>query len=125
MFLKTSFMILLSLAAPKNVVGGASADTAECLLQASMQCLANNGTFASCCLNKGFDPNNGMCTLLLCLDELSIRNECLCNNIKEACDQLAVFTMTGFWPCRACATWSVNAASTMAPPPPISIGTFA
>ncbi len=60
MFLKTSYTILLSLAAPKNVVGGASADTAEHLLLSSVQCLANNGTFASCCPTQGIDPNNGM-----------------------------------------------------------------
>ncbi len=96
MFLNTSFTILLSLVAPKNVVGGASADTAERLLQTSVQCLANNRTFASCCPTQGVDLNNRMCTLLLCLNGLLIRDGCSCHNIEEACNQLAVFVTTGF-----------------------------
>jgi hypothetical protein len=91
MFLKLSSTILLSFAAPKIVAGGASADTAERSLQASVPCLANNGTFASCCPTQGVDPNDGMCTLLSCLDGLSIRDGCSCHDIEEACDQLAVF----------------------------------
>jgi hypothetical protein len=96
MFLKTSFTILISLAAPKNVVIGASADTAERLLQTSVQCLANNRTFASCCPTQGVNPNKDMCTLLLCLGGLLIRDGCLCCNIKEACDRWDTFAMTGF-----------------------------
>jgi hypothetical protein len=91
MFLKLSHTILLSLAAPKIVAGGASADTDERSLQASMPCLANNGTFASCCPTQGVDPNDGMCTLLSCLDGLLIRDGCSCRDIEEACDQLALF----------------------------------
>jgi hypothetical protein len=96
MLLKTSFTILISLAAPKNVVIGASADTAERSLQASVQCLANNGTFASCCPTQGVDPNDGMCTLLSCLNGLLIRDGCLCHDIEEACNQLDAFATLGF-----------------------------
>jgi hypothetical protein len=61
-----------------------------------MPCQANNGTFASCCPTQGVNPNKDMCTLLLCLGGLLIRDGCLCCNIKEACDRWDTFAMTGF-----------------------------
>ena len=98
MFLKFSSVTLLSLAAPLIVAGGASGATAKRSLQASVSCLANNGTYASCCPVEGVDPNDGVCTLLSCLEMesgLSIRDGCSCREIEKACDQLAVFA-TGF-----------------------------
>ena len=96
MLCKLSSAILLSLGAPKIVAGGASADTAKRSLQASVSCLANEGTYASCCPTQGVDPNDGVCTLLSCLEiesGLSIRDGCSCYDIEKACDQLALFAL--------------------------------
>jgi hypothetical protein len=91
---KLSSAILLYLAATTIIAVGASADTAERTLQASASCLANNGTYASCCPAGGVDPNDGLCTLLSCLEiesGLTIRDGCSCYDIAKACDQLSLF----------------------------------
>ena len=87
MFLKLSSSIMLSLVAPIIVAGGASVDAAERSLQASLTCLAIGGTVASCC-PEGADPNDGACTVLSCLDGLSIREGCSCYDIETACEQV-------------------------------------
>ena len=88
MFLKLSSSIILFLVAPIIVAGGASVDAAERSLQASLACLAVGGTVASCC-PEGADPNDGTCTVLSCLDGLSIREGCKCSDIETACEQVA------------------------------------
>ena len=95
MLFKLSSAIILSLGAPEIVAGGASADTAKRSLQASVSCLANDGTYASCCPTQGVDPNDGVCTLLSCLeiDSGLIRDGCSCYDIEKACDQLALFAL--------------------------------
>ena len=80
--------------APKIVAGSQSADATNRSLQASASCLANNGTYASCCPAQGVDPNDGVCTHLSCLEikcRLSIRDGCSCYDIEKASDQLAMF----------------------------------
>jgi hypothetical protein len=92
MLLKLFSATLLSLAAPIVASGGASADAAERSLQASLSCFALNGTVASCC-SAGPVPNDGVCTLLTCLEfqsGLSIRDGCSCYDIETACDLVAV-----------------------------------
>jgi hypothetical protein len=88
MFLKLSSSIILFLVAPIVVAGGASVDAAERSLQASLACLAVGGTVSSCC-PEGADPNDGACTVLSCLDGLSIREGCKCSDIETACEQVA------------------------------------
>jgi hypothetical protein len=90
----SSAIILLSLEVPVIVAGGAYVDAAERSLQASLACLALNGDVAACC-TEGADPDDGVCTVLSCLDitnGLSIRDGCSCRDIEAACDQVAVAT---------------------------------
>ncbi len=73
-------LIFLSLAAP-NIVAGDSWSIA------SLTCLALNSTVASCCPEGAF-PKDGVCTILSCLDGLSIREGCSCYDIEKACELL-------------------------------------
>jgi len=57
---------------------------------ASLTCLALNGTVASCCTEDDV-PNDGVCSILSCLDGLSIRDGCSCYDIEAGCDQLAAY----------------------------------
>ena len=99
---------------------------------ASLTCLAlNKGAVASCC-TEGAVPNNGVCTILSCLDGLSIRDGCSCYDIDTACELLAAY-VTDFANAMDITditditdmSWSANAAWTMVPPSQTSTGTFA
>ena len=57
---------------------------------ASLTCLALNGTVASCCTEDDV-PNDGVCSILSCLDGLSIRDGCSCYDIEAGCDLLAAY----------------------------------
>ena len=92
----------LSLALAIAIAAGSSAsDSApvaavgQCDLQDSVACLATGGDFATCCPTGGGDPNDGVCTLLTCLDlsggGASIRDECSCADIVAGCDGVAAF----------------------------------
>ena len=76
----------------------ASASAAEQrVLQDSVACLATGGDFAACCpaASEGADPDDGVCTLLTCLDlsggGASIRDVCSCADIVAGCEQVAAF----------------------------------
>ncbi len=65
---------------------------------ASTSCLASNlmtgGDFVDCC--PAADPNDGICTLIWCIDIESaggslIRDNCGCGDVETACSQLAMF----------------------------------
>ncbi|KAL3816462.1 hypothetical protein ACHAXA_009887 [Cyclostephanos tholiformis] len=62
-------------------------------LQESIACLASGTSdFYSCCPNyaSGYDPSDGVCTLLSCLelgdDLLSLRSICACDAISSGCE---------------------------------------
>ena len=63
--------------------------------QNAIACLASSGDFETCCpaidqTALSADPNDGVCTLLGCLDleVLSLRDGCSGSDIDTACDQV-------------------------------------
>ena len=74
-----------------------STDGASSMPPASTACLASNavtgGNFVDCCPSA--DPNDGICTLIWCIDRESegslIRDNCGCGDVETACSQLAMF----------------------------------
>jgi hypothetical protein len=66
-------------------------------LQGSVPCFASGtGNFATCCPDAnatGPNPDDGLCSLLSCLeiDDLSLRDECDCGDVMVACNQVAIF----------------------------------
>ena len=92
----------LSLALSLAIAAGASASASASVasagqrdLQDSVACLATGGDFASCCPAGGADPDDGVCTLLTCLDlsggGASIRDACSCADIVTGCGGVAAF----------------------------------
>ncbi|KAL3815519.1 hypothetical protein ACHAXA_007375 [Cyclostephanos tholiformis] len=68
-------------------------------LQNSIACLASGSSdFYGCCPNylSGADPDDGVCTLLTCLelgsDMLSLRSNCACDDIVSGCEQVAPYS---------------------------------
>jgi hypothetical protein len=66
--------------------------------QDSIACLASSGDFATCCPNYllGSDPNDGVCTLLTCLElgdvDLSLRSNCDCADVVFGCEQVMPYS---------------------------------
>ena len=62
----------------------------------STTCLAANfatgGDFLDCC--PAADPNDGICTIIWCVnpEDLSLRDDCACEQVEAACKQLSMFT---------------------------------
>mmetsp|Transcript_2262 Transcript_2262/g.5582 ORF Transcript_2262/g.5582 Transcript_2262/m.5582 type:complete len:191 (-) Transcript_2262:393-965(-) len=69
-------------------------------LQASLGCLTSGSTSASQCCPRA-DPNDGLCTLLWCLnpDDMTLNDGCSCEQITRTCDQLSsfAFIVPGLW----------------------------
>ena len=92
----------LSLALSLAIAAGASASASAPAsaggrrdLQDSVACLATGGDFASCCPAGVADPDDGVCTLLTCLDlsggGASIRDVCTCADVATGCGGVAAF----------------------------------
>lgn len=98
MRLSLSLALALAIALAIAASAPASASAAEQrVLQDSVACLATGGDFAACCpaASEGADPDDGVCTLLTCLDlsggGASIRDVCSCADIVAGCEQVAAF----------------------------------
>ena len=80
----TLFKLILTLT---TLLGASRTTTA----QPSVACLAGGQDFLDCCPAK--DPDDGVCTLLHCvnLDSLEIRDNCNCAELEVACSQVVVF----------------------------------
>ncbi|KAL3761975.1 hypothetical protein ACHAW5_006681 [Stephanodiscus triporus] len=77
------------------VPASASASSGRRRLQAeSIACLVGGDDYATCCPSSGPDPDDGVCTLLTCLElegDISLRDACACEDVVAACDQVAMF----------------------------------
>jgi len=95
--MRLSLALSLAIAAGASASASASVAAAEGQrdLQDSVACLATGGDFASCCPAGGADPDDGVCTLLTCLDlsggGASIRDACSCADIVTGCGGVAAF----------------------------------
>jgi hypothetical protein len=90
--LALAIAIAIAASAPVSASAGEQRD-----LQDSVACLATGGDFAACCpaASEGADPDDGVCTLLTCLDlsggGASIRDVCSCADVVAGCGQVAAF----------------------------------
>jgi len=61
----------------------------------TVACLLGGGDIPTCCPTGAVDENDGVCTLLACveLDEIAIKDTCQCMDIIAACEDISLVTL--------------------------------